>query len=196
MASKENLEAILQEFANRICERHGIRFFNGGFKVLLEDEMIPDVLLVAGNPVLIRFSMRLIADAFLNNKIILIKHQLHRALEISSKKMLHTLSQTPVAPAIKKDDIHDTRWVKQATFDKLLPNLLPESRVMFTVYHVVTATDNVTGETWTEKGWSHKSTIGELERRAYVGLSKAVLYPEKNNEEKQEPDVVQVEPNL
>lgn len=174
--SRENLESIFNEFAAKICKRHGIRFLLSDYKVIIDEDMIPDFLVQAGNPVLIRIHMRCIADALLNNRMIALKHQLQRALEVSSKKMVHTLNQTPAAPFIKKD-VTDPKWIKLQNIDKQLPELLPVSRVTFSVYISVTVVDTETGITWTEKGYQHKVSIGELERKAWRELSREVLHP-------------------
>lgn len=177
--SKENLEQILGEFAAMICVRHGIRFQNGEYKVLLEEEMLADMVIIAGNPVLIKIHWRLLAEGLKKRKMHALKQQLQYALEISSKKMLHTLSQNPVAPALKKN-FEDRRWTKQDSISKLFPNLLPESRVTISTYISVTAVDTETGESWTEKGYAHKTSIGQLERKAVINLSNVVLKGEED----------------
>lgn len=172
--TKESLEQVLQEFAAKICTRQGIHFINGGYEIQVEEEMLSDFVLVAGNPVLIKIHFRVFAEGLISKNLIPLKHTLQRALEIASKRMLHTLSQSPTAPVFIKD-MGDKQWSRRDSTDKILPTLLPLNRVTFSTKLVVVAVDKHTGEHWMESGYAHRVNVGELERRAHTNLSKLVL---------------------
>lgn len=173
-ATKEKLEQVLQSFAKKICERQGIHFINGGYSIEVEEEMVSDFVMFAGNPVIIKVHYRVFAEGLLAKNMIPLKHTLQRALEIASKRMLHTLSQNPTAPVLSKD-MGDKTWMKRQSADKLLPKLLPLERITFSTKLIVVAADKITGEHWMESGYAHKVHASELERRAHHNLSKLLL---------------------
>lgn len=173
-ATKEKLEQVLQSFAEKICERQGIHFINGGYSIEVEEEMVSDFVMFAGNPVIIKVHYRVFAEGLVGKNLIPFKRTLQRALELASKRMLHTLSQNPTAPVLSKD-LGDKNWTKRQSADKLLPTLLPLDRITFSTKLVVVAYDKVTGEHWVESGYAHKVHASELERVAHHKLSNLVL---------------------
>jgi hypothetical protein len=183
-ATKEKLEQVLQAFATKICARQGIHFINGGYSIEIEEEMGSDFVMYAGNPVILKVHYRVFAEGLLSKNLIPFKHTLQRALEIASKRMLHTLSQSPTAPVLTKD-LGDKTWMKRQSADKLLPTLLPLQRITFSTKLIVVAYDKVSGEHWVETGYAHKVHPSELERRAHHNLSKLVLEDETQETEQE-----------
>jgi hypothetical protein len=189
-ATKEKLEQVIQVFATKICTRQGIHFVNGGYSIEIEEDMGSDFVMFAGNPVVIKIHYRVFAEGLLAKNMIPLKHTLQRALEIASKRMLHTLSQNPTAPVLSKD-MGEKSWTKRQSADKLLPKLLPLERITFSTKLIVVAADKVTGEHWMESGYAHKIHASELERRAHHNLSKLLLGDDSSHDETPNKDETQ-----
>lgn len=176
--SKENIEAILAEFAKKICSAYGIMFVggvNGGYKIHLEDEMVNDTVMIAGNPVIIKIHWRLFADSMHHNKLVEFKHHLQRCLEIADSRMLYTLSNNPISPILAKDQ-KDKYWKKKQILKQVMPNLIDHRRVTYEVHIRVTAHDRKTGVTVTFKGDEEEgATIEALKQMAHKELTKEIL---------------------
>lgn len=172
--SKENLERILTIFADNICSRYGISFPNGGYVLTLEEDMANDTVIHAGNPVKIRIHWRILAQSMEYNKLGEFKQQLQNCLEIASRRMLYTLSATPVSPVLTKDK-GEKRWKKHKNTKGILPNLLPEKRIDYEIHITVRIRDKVTGKCVTYSGDAEEgATIDSLMNIAHKTLSEEV----------------------
>lgn len=139
--TREVLEGVVNQFALSILKSQGIRCTPSDFKFMLEDNMINNAMIKAGNPVIIHIRMKDLADALIEkgHKLYDFKHQIESCL-VMVPRMLHTLALVPVADIIKYD-AEIKKWRKHLGLDtEILPKLLPDTEIMYDIKLVVTAT--------------------------------------------------------
>ena len=129
--TKEVLESVVNDFAKTIIDRKKLVIRPEQVIITLEDDVPYDVILRAGNPVVIKVRMALFAEAFQKKQFIDFKQLLTKSLE-TAPKMLRTLALVPVCDIISRN-MEMKKWLKQNKIPHKYPELIPIHHTKVTV---------------------------------------------------------------
>lgn len=174
--SRESLEQVVNQFALGILKHHGIHCKVTDFKFMLEENMTNSAMIRAGNPVLIHIRVHDLAEALVKKGAALahFKRLIESCLTVVPR-MLHTLSLVPVGDIIKWDTEMKKFKVHKGKDIDLLPKLLPDEQIHYTVRLQIIATHIPTDTT--VKVFDTRLDIDKLKRIARETLSEEVFAP-------------------
>lgn len=178
----ELLNELLNRHAEALIKKKRLKINPENFVFHLEENMTNDLVMTAGNPVIIRLNLGIFADAMLEAiksggksiaKMVELNNTILNCYDVGSRRMLHSLALVPYSDTIARE--RDMKQWHKALADSVLL-LIPEKEIFYvlnlqvTAIHIPTDTRVVLDKNLTDKGPANLAEFLKVQARHNLTL--------------------------
>lgn len=146
MHNREQLEAVVNQFALQIIKQYELRAKPEHFKIFLSHDIVPTAVMKWGEPVQIFVKELDLVEALVNKGAKLTEFRQLIASCLRTVPRLHPATAITIPATIIKQE--EGRWhAHKGEESELFPNLIPEERISYKIRLYVEATDTETKRT-------------------------------------------------
>jgi hypothetical protein len=169
------LNELLNKHAEALARKRRLRVNPSEFIFHLEENMINDIMMTAGNPVIVRFNLGMFTKIILaiikhrnhiSHEIVDFNNTIQNCYEVGTRHMVRSLSLVPVSDHIAR--VAEVKRWRKVIEDKALM-LLPDSSISYSINVQVTAIHIDTGKrAIVHRNVSSRETRDQLEAKLKV----------------------------